>query len=123
MFLNFCVFLTVLFPVVAISGGNEEDDRCSAIGHGHDDEVMGTVWLGDNMMVKAASITEEEKKAGITNEQKAEKGDPVPNNQRDGHCQYRWYAHIQPCTHPKASITVNSTQHLVKCDHCLTAAK
>ena len=105
--------------VKAISG----ESRSSAIGHGHDDENMGTVTLSDNLMVKAATVTDEEKKAGMTSEEKAEKSDPVPNNQRDGHCQYRWYAHIQPCTHPKASITSNSTQHLVKCDHCLTAAK
>ena len=100
--------------VIAIAGGKEDDDHCSAICHGHDDGDMGNLRLGANMMVKAG-----------WSESEAEKSAPIPSDLREGHCMYRWYAHILPCVHTGATCSniTEKTNTVNVCSYCKVSGR
>ena len=71
--------------VIAQSG----EGRCSAIGHGDNDEYYGNITFADNMRVRAG-----------WNQSETEASEPFPWDSRALACMYRWYAIVEPCDHP-----------------------
>ncbi len=94
------VYISGRADVTAISGAIGDTTHCSAIGHGHDDKVIGKVYIDGELMVRAGD-----------NQAKAEQADPCPLNQRDGMCMYRNYAHIQPCEHSRSGYEYDRNGH------------
>ncbi len=96
---------------VNITGGtvNITSGWC-AIGHGYDDEVMGTLTIADHMKVYAGNDG--------TNYERD--GKPFTADERVDACQYRRNAFITECDHPDHVYTFDETGHTQSCKYCKT---